>query len=131
VAQVAEVSVTDNRLRVHRVVAAVDCGIVVNPDIVTAQVEGAIAFGLGAALKQRVTFEAGRVVETNFHQYKSLRMHEMPHVEVHIVKSNEPPSGIGEPGLPPIAPAVANAIFAATGRRIRALPIEPQLAAGK
>ncbi|MFO0677300.1 MAG: xanthine dehydrogenase family protein molybdopterin-binding subunit [Polyangiaceae bacterium] len=128
-AHVAEVSVTNGKLRVHRVVVAVDCGTVVNPDIVAAQVEGAVAFGLSAALKQRVTFEKGRVAESNFHQYKSLRMHEMPDVVVHVVPSTEPPTGIGEPGLPPIAPAVANAIFAATGRRIRSLPLEPQLAA--
>jgi CO/xanthine dehydrogenase Mo-binding subunit len=122
-AQVAEVVVDGPSVRVKRVVAAVDCGFVVNPDIVRAQVEGAIAFGLSAALYQAVTLEHGRVVETNFHQQKVLRMHEMPVVEVHLVDSHEPPTGIGEPGLPPIAPAVANAIFAATGKRLRRMPL--------
>lgn len=122
-AQVAEVSVEGHSVRVHRVVAAVDCGLVVNPDIVRAQVEGAIAFGLSAALHQAITIDHGRVRETNFHELKLLRMHEMPVVEVHIVESHEPPTGIGEPGVPPIAPAVANAIFAATGRRLRRLPL--------
>jgi CO/xanthine dehydrogenase Mo-binding subunit len=123
-AQVAEVSVTGHEVRVHRIVCAVDCGLVVNPDLVRCQVESAIVFGLSAALKQRITFARGRVEQTNFHQFQALRMHEMPKIEVHIVPSEEPPSGIGEPGLPPVAPAVTNAIFAATGRRIRELPIE-------
>lgn len=127
-AQVAEVSVTGRALRVHRVVCAIDCGTVVNPDLVRAQVESAVVFGLSAALKQQITFARGRVVETNFHQFPVLRMHEMPKVEVHIVPSNEPPSGVGETGLPPVAPAVTNALFAATGKRIRTLPIERALA---
>ncbi len=122
-AQVAEIVMDGHSVRVKRVVAAVDCGFVVNPDIVRAQVEGAIAFGLSAALHQAVTLDHGRVVETNFHQQKVLRMHEMPVVEVHLVDSHEPPTGIGEPGLPPIAPAVANAIFAATGKRLRRMPL--------
>jgi CO/xanthine dehydrogenase Mo-binding subunit len=126
-AHVAEVSVTGHEVRVHRVVCAVDCGLVVNPDLVRCQVESAIVFGLSAALKQRITFARGRVEQTNFHQFQALRMHEMPKIEVHIVPSDEPPSGIGEPGLPPLAPAVTNAIFAATGRRIRELPIERAL----
>jgi isoquinoline 1-oxidoreductase subunit beta len=126
-AEVAEVSVENGALRVHRVVAAIDCGLAVNPDLVAAQIESSVVFGLSAALKQAITFENGRVEQTNFHQYGMLRMHEMPVVEVHIVPSDGPPSGVGEPGLPPIAPAVCNAIFAATGLRIRRLPVESAL----
>lgn len=127
-AEIAEVSVTGHEPRVHRVVAAVDCGSVVNPDIVAAQIEGGIAFGLGAALHQRITIEHGRVKEKNFNLFPPLRMHEMPRVEVFCVPSNEAPTGVGEPGLPPIAPAVANAIFAATGKRLRRMPLVPALA---
>ncbi|MEO5375464.1 MAG: xanthine dehydrogenase family protein molybdopterin-binding subunit [Alphaproteobacteria bacterium] len=124
VAHVAEVSVgTDGEVRVHRVVCAIDCGIVVNPDTVRALMEGAVAFGLTAALKGEITVSGGRVQQGNFHDYPLLRMSEMPAVEVHIVASTEPPGGVGEPGLPPVAPAVVNAIFAATGRRVRSLPI--------
>jgi CO/xanthine dehydrogenase Mo-binding subunit len=127
-AEVAEVSVTGNQVRVHRVVAAIDCGTVVNPDLVRAQIESAIVFGLSAALKQEITFARGRVEQRNFNTFRVLRMNEMPKVEVHIVPSEEPPSGVGEPGLPPLAPAVTNAIFAATSRRVRTLPIEKALA---
>jgi isoquinoline 1-oxidoreductase subunit beta len=126
VAQVAEVSVDDGRVRVHRVVCAVDCGIAVNPDTVEAQMEGAIVYGLTATLKSAITVAGGRVVQSNFHDFPVLGIDEMPQVEVHIVPSAEPPGGVGEPGTPPIAPAVANAIFAATGRRIRRLPIRPE-----
>jgi len=122
VAQVAEVSVAGGRIQVHHVVAAVDCGICVNPLGVGAQIESAIAFGLGAALHSEVTMAKGRVVQSNFHDYRVLRMHEMPRVEVHIVPSGEKSGGVGEPGTPPIAPAVANAVFAATGKRLRELP---------
>ncbi len=123
-AQVAEVSVgADGTPKVHRVVAAVDCGMTVNPDIVKRQIESAIVYGLTAALYGKITFKDGRVEQSNFHDYRMLRMSEMPKVEVHIVPSKEAPGGIGEPGTPPIAPAVANAIFAATGKRIRKLPI--------
>ena len=125
VAQVAEASVSPaGEVRVHRVVCAVDCGRTVNPATIEAQVESAIVFGLSAALHSAITLKNGRVEQSNFHDYRVLRMNEMPVVEVHIVPSTEPPSGIGEPGTPPIAPAVANAIFAATGKRIRRLPIE-------
>jgi isoquinoline 1-oxidoreductase beta subunit len=124
VAQVAEVSVENGRVRVHRVVCAVDCGMVVNPDIVAAQMESAIVFGLTAALHGRITLENGAVVQGNFDTYPVLRINEMPVVEVHIVPSTEAPGGVGEPGTPPIAPAVANAVFALTGQRIRSLPIE-------
>jgi isoquinoline 1-oxidoreductase beta subunit len=123
VAQVAEVSVDNGRVRVHRVVAAIDCGRVVNPDTVKAQVEGGIIFGLTAALKDEITLDHGRVQQRNFHDYPMLRMNEAPEIEVHIMPSTEKPTGVGEPGVPPVAPAVANAIFAATGKRVRKLPI--------
>lgn len=123
VAQVAEISVDGSgRPKVHRVVCAVDCGVAVNPDQVRAQMEGGIGFGLGAILKSQITLDKGRIVEGNFDGYDVLRIDEMPSVEVHIVKSSAPPTGVGEPGVPPIGPAVANAIFKATGRRIRILP---------
>jgi isoquinoline 1-oxidoreductase beta subunit len=124
VAQVADVSVSAaGEVRVHRVVCAVDCGIVVNPDTVEAQMEGAVAFGLTAALRGEITIDKGQVQQSNFHDYPMLRINEMPTVEVHIVPSTEPPGGVGEPGVPPVAPAVVNAIFAATGQRLRSLPI--------
>ena len=124
VAQIAEVSVaTDGNVRVDRVVCAVDCGIALNTDTVRAHKEGGIVFGLTAALKGEITFNRGRVQQSNFNNYRMLRLSEMPKVEVHIVPSTEPVGGTGEPGVPPIAPAVANAIFAATGKRIRRLPI--------
>jgi isoquinoline 1-oxidoreductase beta subunit len=126
VAEIAEVSVAgDGEPRVHRIVAAVDCGTPVNPDGIAAQIEGGIVFGLTAALKGRVSLNDGRVEQSNFHDYELLRMKDAPKIEVHIVPSGEPPTGAGEPGLPPLAPAVCNAIFAATGRRIRKLPIDP------
>lgn len=125
VAQVAEVSVSgDGAFRVERVVCAVDCGTAVNPDIIRAQMAGGIGFGLSAAWQEAITLDAGRVRQSNFDTYRLLRFDRMPEVEVHIVPSGEPPSGVGEPGVPPIAPAVANALFAATGRRFRRLPFE-------
>jgi len=124
VAQVAEVSISKDRgLRVHRVVCAVDCGPVVKPNIVRAQMEGGIVFGLTAALYGEITFEKGRVRQGNFHDYPMLRMHEMPQIEVHIVPSEDKMGGAGEVGVPPVAPAVANAVFALTSKRIRRLPI--------
>jgi isoquinoline 1-oxidoreductase subunit beta len=127
VAEVAEVSVAgDGTVRVHRVVCAIDCGTAVNPDLIEAQMESGIVFGLTAALKGEITVERGRVVQSNFHDYAVLRFHEMPVVEVHILPSTEPPGGVGEPSTPPIAPAVANAIFAATGKRIHRLPIRAE-----
>ena len=128
VAQVAEVSVDEKtgKVAVHRVVCAIDCGPYVNPDIINAQVTGAITMGLSAALKEKVHFANGRVKSANFFDYQILRMSEAIEVEVHIVESDAPISGIGEPGLPPVAPAVANAIFAATGARVRRLPMTPE-----
>jgi len=124
VAEVAEVSVgSDGAPRVHRVVCAVDCGPVVNPDIVEAQMQSAIVYGLTAALWGEITIDKGRVQQSNFHDYRMLRLAEMPLVEVHIVPSTDAQGGVGEPGTPPIAPAVCNAIFAGTGKRIRKLPI--------
>jgi isoquinoline 1-oxidoreductase beta subunit len=105
------------------VVCAVDCGLAVNPDVIRAQMEGGIGFGLSAALHGEISIEDGRARQSNFDDYKLLRMAEMPKVEVHIVQSELAPSGVGEPGVPPIAPAVVNALFAATGKRIRKLPI--------
>jgi isoquinoline 1-oxidoreductase beta subunit len=125
VAQVAELSIADGKPRVHRVVCAVDCGVVVNPDTVVAQMESGIVYGLTAALYGQITIRNGRVEQSNFHDYPLLRIAEMPQVEVHIAKSDEPPGGVGEPGTPPIAPAVANAMFAATRQPVRRLPILP------
>jgi isoquinoline 1-oxidoreductase beta subunit len=123
VAQVAEVSVDDGgRIRVDRVVCAVDCGTPINPDIIAAQMEGGVGFGLSAALYGAITLKEGRVEQSNFNSYRVLRMNEMPNVEVHIVPSTEAPTGVGEPGVAPVGPAVANAIFAATGRRVRVFP---------
>jgi isoquinoline 1-oxidoreductase beta subunit len=133
VAQVIEASVDkDGTVRVHRVVCAVDCGRTVNPDIVKAQMEGGIVFGLTAALKTEITLENGRVQQTNFHDYEMLRMFESPEIEVYIVPSEQNPTGVGEPSVPPVAPALANAIFAATGKRVRRLPIRAaDLVAGR
>jgi len=124
VAQVIEASVEKNgNVRVHRVVCAVDCGRVINPDIVKAQMEGGIIFGLTAALKTEITLENGRVQQHNFYDYPMLRIFETPEIEIHIMPSEENPTGVGEPSVPPVGPALTNAIFAATGKRIRRLPI--------
>jgi isoquinoline 1-oxidoreductase beta subunit len=124
VAQVAEVSVKpDGSFRVDRVVCAVDCGIAVNPDVIRAQMEGGIGFGLATVLYSAITLKDGVVEQSNFDGYVPLRIDEMPAIEVHIVESAEKPTGVGEPGTPVIAPAVANALYAATGRRARRLPI--------
>ncbi len=123
VAQVAEVTVApDGKIKVDRVVCAVDCGTPINPDVITAQMEGGIGFGLGAALYGAITLKDGQVEQTNFDAYQVLRIDEMPKVEVHIVPSPEAPTGVGEPGVAPVGPAVANAVFAATGKRLRVLP---------
>ncbi|MCH7802610.1 MAG: xanthine dehydrogenase family protein molybdopterin-binding subunit [Acidobacteria bacterium] len=129
VAQVAEVSVQEKtgKVQVHRVVCAVDCGPIVNPDTIVAQMEGAITMGLSAALKEKIEFAEGGVKSANFLDYHILRMSEAPDVEVHIVESDGAIGGVGEPGLPPLAPAVSNAVFAATGARIRRLPMTPEV----
>lgn len=128
-AQVAEVSVGDNgRPRVHKVTVALDCGQVVNPDVVEAQLEGGVVYALSALLDQSVTFKGGVVQEENFHNYPALRMNEMPEIDVVLVDTGEKPSGVGELAVPPLAPAVCNAIFKLTGKRIRRLPILDQLA---
>lgn len=124
VAYVVEASVSDvGEVRVHRVVGAIDCGRTVNPDTIHAQMDSGVTFGLTAALYGAITFENGRVQQRNFHDYKMLRMHEMPVVESHIVESVEALGGVGEPCVPPVAPALCNAIFAATGKRVRSLPL--------
>ncbi|HXV20007.1 MAG TPA: xanthine dehydrogenase family protein molybdopterin-binding subunit, partial [Desulfuromonadales bacterium] len=127
IAQVAEVSVgPKGEVRVHRVVCAIDCGKIVNPDTIEAQMESGIVFGLSAALHGAITLKNGRVEQGNFDDYPLLRIDEMPQVEVHIVPSEEAPGGVGEPGVPPVAPAVANAVFAASGARLRSLPMTPE-----
>lgn len=123
VAEVAEVSLEDGKPKVHRVVVAVDCGVVVNPDVVKMQMESCVAYGLSAALFGEITLKEGRVEEGNFDRYRVLRMNEMPKVEVYLVQSSEAPTGVGEPGTPPIAPALTNALFALTGKRVRTLPV--------
>jgi isoquinoline 1-oxidoreductase beta subunit len=122
VAQVAEVSLEGGTPRVHRVVCAIDCGPVVNPLTVEAQMQSGIVYGLSAALHGAITFKDGRVEQSNFHDYPALRLPEMPVIEVHIVPSTDKMGGVGEPGTPPIAPAVGNALFALTGKRLRSLP---------
>ncbi|VVP09440.1 Isoquinoline 1-oxidoreductase subunit beta [Pseudomonas fluorescens] len=124
VAQVAEVSQDNLAIRVHRVVCAVDCGIAVNPQSIAAQMESCITFGLSFALHSKLTLKDGQVVQSNYHDYQVLRLNEMPVVEVHIVPSSDKPGGIGEAGVPPMAPAVANAVFALTGQRLRELPLQ-------
>ena len=123
VAEVAEVSIEDGKIRVHKVTCAVDCGIVVNPDGVRQQVESAVIYGLSAALCGEITIQDGQVLQKNFHNYPMLRMSQSPVIETILIQSSEPPEGVGEPGLPPVAPAVANAVFTLTGKRLRSLPL--------
>jgi isoquinoline 1-oxidoreductase beta subunit len=126
-AVVAEVEVSkDGSVRVRRVVCAVDCGIVINPDTVQAQIQSAIIFGITAALHGQITLKDGRIEQTNFDTYQMLRMNEAPAIEVYIVNSAEAPGGMGEAGTSAIAPAVTNAIYAATGTRVRKLPVADQ-----
>jgi CO/xanthine dehydrogenase Mo-binding subunit len=126
VGQVVEVTVSPGgEIRVHKVSCVIDCGTAINPDIVRQQMEGGIIFGLTAALFGEISFEDGRVAQSNFHDYRMLRLAESPAIEVEIMPSSEPPSGVGEAGVPPIAAAVANAVFAATGQRLRELPLRP------
>ncbi|MEO6593974.1 MAG: xanthine dehydrogenase family protein molybdopterin-binding subunit [Planctomycetota bacterium] len=124
VATVVEVSLERGWPRVHKVTQAVDCGRTINPDTVKAQLEGATGFALTAALYSAITLKNGSIEQSNFHDYRMLRMHEMPEVAVHMVPSDEPPTGVGEPGVPPVAPALCNALFSLTGKRIRRLPIQ-------
>jgi CO/xanthine dehydrogenase Mo-binding subunit len=124
VAQVAEVSVQGGRPKVDRISCVVDCGRVINPDGVKAQMEGAIIYGLSAALFGEITIQNGRTRQSNFHDYPVLRMRDVPKIDVHLVDSSERPTGVGEPGVPPLAPAVGNALFALTGQRLRSLPFK-------
>ncbi|HJV75232.1 MAG TPA: xanthine dehydrogenase family protein molybdopterin-binding subunit [Noviherbaspirillum sp.] len=123
VAQVAEVSIEANTIRVHKVTCAIDCGIAVNPNIIAQQMESGVIFGLSAALYGEITIKDGKVRQQNFHDYPVLRIEHAPFVDTIVIKSAEPPEGVGEPGTPPIAPAVANAVFALTGKRLRSLPL--------
>ena len=125
VAQVAEVSLAaDKTIRVHRVVAVIDCGTPVNPNLIRQQLESAVVFGLSAALYGTLTIERGRVQQSNFHDVPALRIDACPAIETDIIASSAHPEGVGEPGTPPIAPAVANAIFVLTGQRLRSLPLK-------
>lgn len=123
VAQVVEVSIEEGQPRVHRVVCAVDCGTVVNPGIVAQQMEGAVVYGLGAALHGRIDIRGGVVQQSNFPSYPMVLMDQAPWVETWLVTSHRPPAGVGEPGVPPLAPAVAGAVYALTGKRLRSLPL--------
>jgi isoquinoline 1-oxidoreductase beta subunit len=123
-AEVAEVTVSGNNFKIDRIVAAVDCGQIVNPESVRSQAEGAIIYGLSAALKNEITIKNGAVEQTNFDGYDPIRISEAPRIEVYLTKSKEDPGGMGEPALPPAAPAVANAIFAASGQRVRKMPLQ-------
>jgi len=122
-ADVVEISMEKDEPKVHRVVSVVDCGQVVNPNILEQQIQSAVIYGLANALRAQITIKNGRVVQGNFDEYQPIRMNEAPKVEAYFVPSTEPPTGIGEPPLPPLAPAICNAIFAATKKRVRALPI--------
>lgn len=124
VAQVVNASVRNGRIHIHKVVCVVDCGLAVNPDVVRGQMEGGIIYGLSAALQGEITLQDGAVQQSNFHDYAPLRMNETPDIEVHILASTAAPTGVGEPGVPPIAPALANAVFAASGQRLRSLPLQ-------
>jgi CO/xanthine dehydrogenase Mo-binding subunit len=126
-AQVVDARVVDGRIKVERVVCAFDCGTVINPDVVKAQMEGAIIFGLAAALDQEITFVDGVVQQSNFDDFPLLRMHEAPEIEVYVIDSDADPTGAGEPGLPPVAPALANALYDATGVRVRRMPMQREL----
>jgi isoquinoline 1-oxidoreductase beta subunit len=126
-AQAIEISVNNRgKLKVERVDCVIDCGRYVNPNIIKSQVEGGIIMGLSSTISEKITFENGQVVQGNFDEYKIIRMKDIPEINIHLIESNEKPGGIGETGNPPVAPALTNAIFAATGKRIRKLPIGKQ-----
>jgi isoquinoline 1-oxidoreductase beta subunit len=125
---VAEVSLEDGGPRVHRVVTALDPGMTINPDLVEAQMEGGIVWGMSALMGSEITIVNGQVQQSNFHDYPILRFDEMPEIETHIVPSVQPPKGVGEMGVPPIAPAVLNALYGLTGQRIRTLPMRSSIA---
>jgi isoquinoline 1-oxidoreductase beta subunit len=125
-AMVAEVTVAGGKLKVHRVVCAIDCGHIVNPAIIARQIESGIVYALSACLKGAITIDKGRVQQGNFNTYEVLRIDEMPRIDVHIVETDNHPGGVGEAAVPPLAPAIANAIFSATGKRVRRLPIRPE-----
>jgi CO/xanthine dehydrogenase Mo-binding subunit len=122
-AEVAEVEIVDGRIKVHSVCAAVDCGDVINPDTATAQVEGGIVFGLSAAVFNEVTIAGGRVAQNNFHDLPMPKLADAPSIKVEFIRSGAALGGLGEPGVPPVAPAIANAVFALTGKRVRSLPV--------
>jgi isoquinoline 1-oxidoreductase beta subunit len=130
VAMVTDVTVEAGKVKVDRIVAAVDCGTAINPDNVVAQVEGSIGFTLSSVLRNKITLKDGEVEQGNFDTYEPTRMSEMPKVEVHLVGSSAPPTGIGEPGVPCIAPSIANAVFDATGKRLRSLPLDTNALSG-
>ena len=123
IAQVAEVSIEDGRLKVHKITCVIDCGQTVNPRIVESQIQSGIIYGLSAALWADVTLRNGRVEQSNFNDYRMLRLNEAPELDVYVVPSDAPPGGVGETAVPPVAPAICNAIYAATGKRLRSLPI--------
>ena len=127
VAHVVEVSVDAGNVRVHKVHCAIDCGRYVNPNIIRQQMEGAVIFGLSAALHEQIFLKDGAVINSNFHDYRVARLSESPEMFVSIIENDEAPGGVGEPGVPPVAPALCNAIYAATGKRIRRLPVASQL----
>ena len=124
VAEVAEVTVRDDRLTINRIVAAIDCGLIINPQGAENQVQGGIIEGISAALMGEITVKDGVVEQSNFHDYRICRMHQVPDIEVHFIEREDAPRGLGEPPLPPVAPAISNAVFAATGQRIRELPLK-------
>ena len=128
VAHVFEVSVENGAVRVHRVHSTIDCGRYVNPEIIRQQVEGSIIFGISSTLREKISIQEGRVCNSNYHDYPVARMTDSPEISVSIMENNEGPGGVGEPGVPPVAPALCNSIFAATGKRIRKLPIGDPLA---
>ncbi len=124
VAQVAEVTLNDDgSYKVEKIVCAVDCGVAVTPDVIKAQMEGGIGYGLGSTMTEKITVSNGRVEQNNFYDYFPLRIHQMPEIEVHIVPSDQPPTGVGEPGTPPAGPAVANALRKLSGKALTRLPI--------